>query len=685
VLLKTGGLRSTLDMAGVVQTLFNQHNQIYRMKTPPLQLQKTRLSLLVTLYLTLSSGAIAQSMNDLGTLGGTRSSAYGISADGSVIVGSSYLSGLSNSTAFKYENGTMTSLGTLGGASSIAHGVSADGSVIVGQSTDGSQFTAFKYENGTMTSLGTLGGTTSRARAVSANGLVIVGESRFDGSTNNRAFKYENGVMTSLGTLGGMSSQAYGVSADGSVIVGNAQTQIGHNVAYKYENGTMTSLGTLGGNSSFARAVSANGKVIVGGTTTTGSQIDAFKYENGTMTSLGSLGVATTSYAEGVSADGSVIVGWSYLSGFTNQRAFKYTNGTMTNLGTLLGGTASSAYGVSADGLVIVGESTNASGQYRAFVYGAWANGGLVDVESTYSALANNSYQLNSLLNAQNTALTVNLNSDCTVFGANNVCVGIGGRYTNVSSPSSGQTAGNIQVGYRFDPTLRVGVFLDQSISNATPNNYTVKNSQPLTGLFAVYAPTGTDLGLQVKASAAYSSNDVDITRTTLANTEAGKGSSKMTSQGAQIEAAYGLSVGDSWVASPLAGIRATSVVRDGYTETAGATFPITYNAVSQTATTAYAGAKVMGYVSPTVSVGVSAGVEQDLSSNISNNSGSIYYLGGFSAAAPSIQKTRPFIAANADYWIERNQRVSLGAYYNKQSLNTSDGITVLLNYTFDF
>jgi probable HAF family extracellular repeat protein len=651
------------------------------MKTPPSQFHKTRLSLFAALAITLSGGAMAQSMNDLGTLGGTVSSARAVSADGTVIVGSSYLSGASNSIAFKYENGTMTSLGTLGGASSIAYGVSADGSVIVGQSTNGSQFTAFKYENGVMTNLGTLGGTRSIARAVSSNGLVIVGESYLSGSSNNIAFKYENGVMTSLGTLGGISSQAYGVSADGSVIVGNSQTLIGYNVAYKYENGTMTSLGTLGGNNSFARAVSADGKVIVGGTTTTGSQIVAFKYENGTMTSLGSLGGTTTAYAEGVSADGSVIVGWSYLSGFTNLRAFKYTNGTMTNLGTL-GGTASQAYGVSADGSVIVGESTTASGQTHAFVYGAWANGGLVDVENTYSVIAANSYQLNSLLNAQNTALAVNLNSDCTVFGANNVCVGVGGRYTNVSSPASTQTAGNIQLAYRFDPSFRAGVFLDQGISNTTPNNYTFKNSQPLAGFFAVYAPSGNNLGVQVKASAAYSSNGVNITRTTLANTEAGQGSATMTTQGGQLESAYGFAVSDSWIASPLAGVRATSVVRNGYSETAGATFPITYNSVSQTATTAYAGAKVMGYVTPTVSVGTSAGVEQDLSSNISNYSGSIYYLGAFSVAAPSIQNTRPFVAANADYWLEKNQRVSLGAYYNKQSLNTSNGITAMLNYT---
>ena len=447
---------------------------------------------------------------------------------------------------------------------------------------------------------------------------------------------------------------------------------------------SMTDLGTLGGASS-ANGVSADGSVIVGYSyIADSSAYHAFKYTGTTMSDLGTLGGYGSS-ANGVSADGSVIVGNSYIAGNSASHAFKYTGTTMSDLGTL-GGTYSYANGVSADGKVIVGYSDiTGNSAYHAFVYRVTDSGGggvMVDVPNTYSALATNSYQLNSLLNAQNTALAVNLNSDCTVYGANNVCVGVGGRYTNVSSPTTSQTAGNIQIGYRFDPSFRAGVFLDQGISNATPNNYTVKNSQPLAGLFAVYAPSGNNLGVQVKASAAYSSNGVNVTRTTLANTEAGQGTSTMTTQGGQLETAYGFAVADSWIASPLVGMRATSVVRNGYTETAGATFPITYNSVSQTATTAYAGGKVMGYVTPTVSVGASAGVEQDLSSNISNYSGSIYFLGNFSLSAPSIQKTRPFAAANADYWIEKNQRVSLSTYYNQQSLNTSNGITTMLTYT---
>ena len=638
---------------------------------------------------------MAQSMNDISTLGGTSSSARGVSADGKVIVGSSYLLGASNNIAFKYTNGTMTSLGTLGegGTLSIAFGVSSSGAVIVGYSrpTGSNVNTAFIYTNGTMTDLGVsalggIGTRSSMAYGVSADGSVIVGDYIAATGGSNRAFKWQNGVLTNLGNLGYAGiTVAYGVSADGSVIVGKSTTNVfQYDTAFKYENGVMTSLGTLGGTDSIANAVSADGKVIVGSSYLLDSTNRiAFKYENGSMTSLGTLVGGTRSVANGVSADGSVIVGYSYLLGASNNIAFKYTNGTMTSLGTL-GGTTSTATGVSSDGLVIVGYSSTGS-ETHAFVYGAWANGGLVDVDNTYSALASNGYQLNSLLNAQNTALAVNLNSDCTVFGANNVCVGVGGRYTNVGSPTVSQTAANIQLGYRFSPSFRAGVFLDQSIHNNAPSNYSVKNSQPLAGLFAVYSPSGTHLGLQVKASVAYSHKDVDITRPSLAFTEAGQGSTAMTTQGAQLETAYGFAVNDSWVASPLAGIRATSVVRNGYTETVGALFPVTYNSATRTGTTAYLGAKVMGYVTPKMTVGVSAGVERDLNSNISDNSGSIYYLGAYSLAAPDMSETRHFVAANADYSFEKNQRVSLSAYYNKQSLNASHGTTATLNYMIGF
>ena len=131
----------------------------------------------------------AQSMNDLGTLGGTRieqDDPIIVSENGTVIAGTSYLAGDSAYHVFKYSGSTMLDLGTLGGTISYADSVSADGAVIVGSAgIAGGASHAFKYSGSTMLDLGTLGGTSSYARAVSADGAVIVGQSNLAGGASH--------------------------------------------------------------------------------------------------------------------------------------------------------------------------------------------------------------------------------------------------------------------------------------------------------------------------------------------------------------------------------------------------------------------------------------------------------------------------------------------------------------------
>jgi probable HAF family extracellular repeat protein len=71
-------------------------------------------------------------MQDLGTLGGSWSTAYGVSADGAVVVGGAE-NAAGQDRAFRWTaSGGMQDLGTLGGNWSEAYGVSADGAVVVG-------------------------------------------------------------------------------------------------------------------------------------------------------------------------------------------------------------------------------------------------------------------------------------------------------------------------------------------------------------------------------------------------------------------------------------------------------------------------------------------------------------------------------------------------------------------------
>jgi probable HAF family extracellular repeat protein len=156
--------------------------------------------------------------------------AYGVSADGSVVVGQSGGGGFQ---AFRWTQATgVVGLGSLLiGDSSSASGASADGSVVVGKSGD----EAFRWTQGTgMVGLGYLPGVNgffgfSEANGVSADGSVVVGYSNGGNGFNGNlieAFRWtQAGGMVGLGVLsGGIASYANGVSADGSVVVGYSAT-----------------------------------------------------------------------------------------------------------------------------------------------------------------------------------------------------------------------------------------------------------------------------------------------------------------------------------------------------------------------------------------------------------------------------------------------------------------------------
>ncbi len=193
--------------------------------------------------------------------------AYDVSADGTVVVGSS------GGRAFRWENGLFQDLGTLGGNRSVALGVSLDGMVAVGVALNASGVPrAFRWtlEEG-MQDLGTLGGDRSDAYSVSADGRVVVGYSE-NANRQWRAFRWENGVMQDLGALGGDMSMAYGVSGDGTIVVGMVVYSGSQQGAFRWTpaggmedlNQAYASLLTNGSHLAAAFAISFDGRYIVG-------------------------------------------------------------------------------------------------------------------------------------------------------------------------------------------------------------------------------------------------------------------------------------------------------------------------------------------------------------------------------------------------------------------------------------
>jgi probable HAF family extracellular repeat protein len=318
--------------------------------------------------------------------GGTFDSrAFGVSADGSVVVGSTGdAPGAASAQAFRWTRDTsMVGLGE----PSSAYDISADGSVIVGQW--GSQAFRWTQETG-LDGLGDLprGAFFSFANAVSADGSVVVGLGSTDFCPRGCVHIYPpfrwtpNSGMARLGMPIERRFDhrlALDVSADGLVIVGGATeasmwTQMEGSIG----------LGDLPGGpdaSSRAYGVSADGTVIVGvGDVVTDSGGEAFRWtQNSGMVGLGILPGFDFSVAQDVSADGSIVVGtlglatesagafiWDATHGMRNVQDV-----LVNSIGfgaSLAGWTLSDATAISADGRVVVGYGTNPDGNTEAWI-----------------------------------------------------------------------------------------------------------------------------------------------------------------------------------------------------------------------------------------------------------------------------------------------------------------------------
>lgn len=309
----------------------------------------------------------------------TSSTASAISADGSVVAGTS-----ATATGFEVfrwtSGGGMVGLGHLPNniANSEALGISADGLVVVGydsQTVAPGITEAFRWTSGGgMQGLGFLPNTgflLSVANSANADGSVVVGGSV--GMSGFEAFRWTSaGGMVGLGFLPGVlagGSEAKGISSDGSVVVGQSSNAFGGSEAFRWTSAGMVGLGHLindNTKSSEANAVNTDGSVVVGASDAATGFQEAFRWTSSSgMVGLGVLSNAVNAFsqANAVNADGSVIVGnsgvgsssqafrWSSDNGMKSVRSWLEDNGVPVADNISL----NKANDVNADGSVIVG------------------------------------------------------------------------------------------------------------------------------------------------------------------------------------------------------------------------------------------------------------------------------------------------------------------------------------------
>ncbi|MCW5234348.1 hypothetical protein D8B34_02480 [Verminephrobacter eiseniae] len=237
----------------------------------------------------------------LGSLGGNfLNIANDVSSDGAVVVGRSEVVEFSearkpsgSSRAFRWTSDGMINLGTLGDSRgrSSANGVNADGSVVVGYSSTSGLWhdKAFRWTlSDGMKSLGTLDKAIySVATSVNARGDVVVGRSGDHGWS--RAFRWTSAGMVDLGTLADNDaySEAHDVNDTGDVVVGRSGPAIGTlevGQAFRWTKDTgMVGLGTLPGDTaSVATSVNGRGDVMVGVSISSDGERRGFRWTQAT-------------------------------------------------------------------------------------------------------------------------------------------------------------------------------------------------------------------------------------------------------------------------------------------------------------------------------------------------------------------------------------------------------------------
>jgi len=283
-----------------------------------------------------------------------------------------------------------------------------------------------------------------------------------------------------------------------------------------------------------------------------------------------------------------------------------------------------------------------------------------------------------------------NLNTyDCGLFDATGGCFSVGGRFTDVNANNNSDSDSSAIVmvgGYKINDHVRIAGFADQMVNNNTPSGIDMENKSPMVGLSLVWNQHPDHLGYQVKLANAYQDKDVTISRTATGDAEAGSGSTDVSVQSYIAEVSYQFLSNDKTAYRPYFAGRYAKIKQDGYTET-NVDNPLTYSTVEDESVTLVMGMKVKHSLSPEIYLNGSLGVEHDIHNDVDNLSVTATNISGLTPVSvnSNINKTRGVASLGADYYLAKNQMLSLKTQFQELAYTHTNAKTAYLSYTIGF
>lgn len=523
---------------------------------------------------------------------------------------------------------------------------------------------------------------TSAANTINNAGSITTSGANAAGIRLNSGSKTGINSISNSGTI-----RTSGTSANGIDILGTAQVTIentgtiastGANSFGIYSAGNITTLNNFQGGSTpltYSGVLPANYNVIVANTAAYG-KLDA---SGGNVTGVMNFGIKSGSTLEFNTTYSTVLsgikvnnLGTSYGSftagGITYQWALAHRiNGSsdQTDLVILPAPVAPTLPAIEA--------ALQAESYLIAPIY-----------YDTQTALVEMGNTLQGLFAMQTSGVVNSMSYDCPLFGNNNVCVSAGGRFTNVSVYPDNTSSALIIGAYRYSPSLRFGGYLDQNLTQSTPGGIAqLNNGSPMVGIFGVWSQNSDGTGAEVKLSAAYANKGATLTRPVVGVSEAGSGSTNLTTQGVQGLMKYGFALDNKSLLSPYAGMRYVVGGMGGYSEAQSSTVssPLSYNAIANYTTTALAGLIANHRLTEKTMLIASAGAEKDVNANVGNliTSG----IGDFNIAINNNYRSlRPTATLGAFYDLSTRERLGLTAIYRQEAYQAFTSSTVLATYT---